>query len=553
MRFMNDSKTNWSENEEELLSSDRPNKDGYQEETDPRRVLFNTVPEHPEPTLARTTGKVPRWLTGAFLKIGPARFEQGEDQYNHYFDGMGLLHRFGIKDGRVTYHSRYLRSRAFVQGQVRNRIMFDEFGTAALPDPCKSIFCRYFSYLIPFNFTDNDAINFLHCGDELYCTSETGIIHRVDPVNLNTYERIQMDKYIAVNTATAHPHYDSDGTMYNIGSNFIPPFPSYSVIKVPPVHDSPSGSAQALKHASVVAKIPIQSFFHPKYYHSFAMTPNYFVFLEQPLSISLCKLAFRKFRGLSLVDCLQWQEGENCRIHVVRRRDGRPLATRYECLAMFCFHHINAYEDDGHVVVDMCCYDNTDVIDSFYFKNLHDKDYKMTALAEARRLVLPLSGDLTDDCQNLVRLKDSKATAVLRSDGIVMCHWQVLSPRGLELPRIHYEKYNGRKYRYFYAASGTMDGKFKNSVLKVDVESSIVSQWQGSENQYPTEPVFAPDPDGEQEDSGVVVTLVCDVTSDRPDFLLIIDARDFSELARAEVGQIRTTALHGMFLPQVST
>lgn len=49
-----------------------------------------------------------------------------------------------------------------------------------------------------------------------------------------------MDKYIAVNTATAHPHYDEDGTLYNIGSNFVSPTPSYSIIKVPAVHGGSS-------------------------------------------------------------------------------------------------------------------------------------------------------------------------------------------------------------------------------------------------------------------------------------------------------------------------
>lgn len=51
--------------------------------------------------------------------------------------------------------------------------------------------------------------------------------------------------------------------------------------------------------------------------------------------------------------------------------------------------------------------------------------------------------------------------------------------------------------------------------------------------------------------SGAVITLVCDVSSDQPDFLLVLKATDFSELGRAEIGQIRTTGLHGIFLPQL--
>lgn len=65
--------------------------------------------------------------------------------YTHWFDGMALMHRFHIEEGNVTYSSRFLRSDSYVSNSEKNRIVVSEFGTLAMPDPCKNIFARFFS------------------------------------------------------------------------------------------------------------------------------------------------------------------------------------------------------------------------------------------------------------------------------------------------------------------------------------------------------------------------------------------------------------------------
>lgn len=67
-------------------------------------------------------------------------------RYVHWFDGMALMHRFHICEGNVTYSSRFLRSDSYVRNSDKNRIVISEFGTIAMPDPCKNIFARFFSY-----------------------------------------------------------------------------------------------------------------------------------------------------------------------------------------------------------------------------------------------------------------------------------------------------------------------------------------------------------------------------------------------------------------------
>lgn len=65
--------------------------------------------------------------------------------YNHWFDGMALLHQFRIRGGGVTYTSRFLRSDVYKKNSEQDRIVMSEFGTLALPDPCKNFFQRFLS------------------------------------------------------------------------------------------------------------------------------------------------------------------------------------------------------------------------------------------------------------------------------------------------------------------------------------------------------------------------------------------------------------------------
>lgn len=58
---------------------------------------------------------------------------------------MALLHQFEIENGAVKYRSKFLRSDSYLANSENNRIMISEFGTLAVPDPCKSIFGRFMS------------------------------------------------------------------------------------------------------------------------------------------------------------------------------------------------------------------------------------------------------------------------------------------------------------------------------------------------------------------------------------------------------------------------
>src|ERR1700679_2026158 len=84
------------------------------------------------------TGELPPGLFGSLRPPGPAKFEAGTRRFNHWFDGLAMLHRFTFGDGRVSYGNRFLEGRTERAVRQEGRIAYPEFAT----DPCRSLFQR---------------------------------------------------------------------------------------------------------------------------------------------------------------------------------------------------------------------------------------------------------------------------------------------------------------------------------------------------------------------------------------------------------------------------
>lgn len=273
--------------------------------------------EQLEPVQAKVTGSIPSWLQGTLLRNGPGMHTVGDSKYNHWFDGLALLHSFSIRDGEVFYRSKYLQSDTYIANIEANRIVVSEFGTMAYPDPCKNIFSKAFSYLshtIP-DFTDNCLINIMKCGEDFYATTETNYIRKIDPQTLETLEKVDYRKYVAVNLATSHPHYDEAGNVLNMGTSIVDKGRTkYVIFKIPAeVPGSKKKGKGPVKHAEVFCSIPSRSLLSPSYYHSFGVTENYVVFLEQPFKLDILKMATAYMRGVSWASCMSFDREDKVR------------------------------------------------------------------------------------------------------------------------------------------------------------------------------------------------------------------------------------------------
>ncbi|XP_064490650.1 carotenoid-cleaving dioxygenase, mitochondrial isoform X2 [Pseudopipra pipra] len=509
--------------------------------------LVQSMEETPEPIPAKVKGHIPKWINGNLLRTGPGKFEFGNDSFNHWFDGMALLHQFQLRAGRVSYRSRFLQSNSYLTNRQHNRIVLSEFGTLAMPDPCKSLFGRFMSRFEMPRPSDNANVNYVLYKGDYYISSENIFMYKVDPETLETKEKVDWSQFIAVNGATAHPHYESDGTTYNMGNSYGKHGSSYNIIRVPP---QSSGCTDTLEGAKVLCSIPPMDRAKPSYYHSFGMTENYIIFIEQPLKLNLFQIVTSKLRGQAICDGISWEPQCNTYFHVV-------LPGQWYTKPFVTFHQINAFEDCGCVVLDLCCQDDGTSLALYKLQNLRragealDQVYASLPRAFPRRFVLPLHVDPdTPVGKNLNPLPYTLARAVKDADGKVWCTHENLHPEGfekvggLEFPHINYSRSNGRRYQYFYGCGfGHLVG---DSLIKVDVETKNFKIWQ-EDGSYPSEPVFVPVPNATAEDSGVILSVVVSPTENQSAFLLVLDAETFSELGRAEVPVQMPYGFHGIF------
>jgi beta,beta-carotene 9',10'-dioxygenase len=79
------------------------------------------------------TGRLPEWLTGTLVRNGPGAFQVGNSRYRHWFDGLAMLHRFTIADGRISYANKFLESNSYLAAKETGRITYSEFATDSMP------------------------------------------------------------------------------------------------------------------------------------------------------------------------------------------------------------------------------------------------------------------------------------------------------------------------------------------------------------------------------------------------------------------------------------
>ena len=194
--------------------------------------------------------------------------------------------------------------------------------------------------------------------------------------------------------------------------------------------------------------------------HAFGMSERYLILAEYPLRVNPLKLAFS---GRPFIENYTWRADEPTRFQVFDRASGELRGT-YETDAFFCFHHVNAFERGGELVIDLCAYEDSSIIDSLYLDDerparrdpagraapLHDRPGRRRgALGAARRRA-------RSSCRGSTTGAATRATTRTRT-----------SPG---------------------ADTGWID-----RLVKVDVRDGSRSEWR-ADGCYPGEPVFVREP-----------------------------------------------------------
>lgn len=466
----------------------------------PYHVGFSTLDAETRIDDLPVHGTVPSWLQGTLLRAGPAKFEIGSERYNHWFDGLAMLHKFAFAGGRVSYANRFLRGRSYSEAMEQGKISRSEFAT----DPCRTLFQRVAAFFFP-KSTDNCNVSINKLGNEVVALTETPLPIRFDPETLETLGVYAYKNGLGGQISIAHPHFDFQRMCHY---SYVLEFGRQSRYHL---YSIAANSGRQQRVGTVAAR-------KPAYMHSFGMTERYLILSEFPLVVNPLRL---RFRGKPFIQNYRWEPERGIRFHVVDKATGRVVKSARSA-PFFGFHHVNAFETDDEIVVDMVTYPDVAVIDQLYLDRLRS-DQPVTVIGKLTRFRMDMSG------------------------GEEARH-ETLSETSIEFPRIDYRNRVGRPYRYVYGAGNEVPGNFIDNLVKLDLKEKQAASWY-EDGCYPGEPVFVAAPDTAEEDEGVILSVVLDAKKGTS-FLLVLAASSYEELARAEVPHHIPFGFHGNYLAE---
>jgi torulene dioxygenase len=493
---------------------------------------------------------------------------------NHWFDYMSLCHRFqihaptGDQPLRVTYNSRLACDGLIKQIQKTGKLDSLTFG--AKYDPCTSIFKKASSFFIksapaaaPDEITNAVSMSVNHPGltskgaksDQPQPNASKRVVSVANKSDNDLLQMLDPETLEPIGIArqkTLHPdltgpssstHAKSDpvtGDVYNFNLDFVNGSGKYRVF----VAEASTGNVAIL--ATISAE--------PAYLHSFFLTQHYVLLCiwNSTFIYGGASILWNK----NLADAIgEFDARRRPTWYVIDRtaKGGRGLVATYTSDPFYAFHTVNAYETpsptapgETDILADVTAYPNLDIIKRYYIDNLVSTSASAAEYArdaswrpQLRRFRLPSVpslGDAVDPPSAAVRTAESQFSV----------------PRDLtpELPTIDPRRVT-KRHRYVYGVNMMGKSTLWDGLIKYDLENHDADLWLEHGHSV-SEPLFVPNPDAaggedENEDDGVVLSVVLDGKRGRS-YLLVLDAKDLSELGRAEVRGVIGHGFHGSFV-----
>jgi len=517
--------------------------------------LFRDNKEFEKDALGKIIGELPSWLSGTLVRTGPGKWDLDEEfSMNHFYDGCAMMVRFEFdqKEKCVRARSRFLNSDAYRKCCEQKRPVYTEFGTQAHTDHSRGLISRVFTRIVPSDLTDNEIANIYKINDdEIYMTTESCNIWKIDPNNLDGLLKINLDKKPGVAICCSHPILSEDErVMYNVGTTFLTGM-KYHIMRIP-IDGKGDKQKSTLENSQIICSFNSSYKGSFAYNHSFAITKNFVIVIEQSLLVNGLKLATCTPKGKSLEDCLEWCPDQPSHFHVFDKRSNTMTKHKFETKGFFYFHSINAYEEDDQIVLDILNYDDHGLLETLRMKNLRAGKFETSSKSKPMRYVLPVRDlKLMRKNENLVTIETSQSTAILNDKGIITLEGEQLGPSGSEMPTIN-PKYVGKPYNFIYASGFLETGYYENAIAKLDIKKNENVIYKHSSTTYPGEGVFIASPNSETEDDGIILTLCLESDLEKNPFLAVLDAKSFKELARVEFDRREVsipTTIHGLWLP----
>ncbi|BBZ77639.1 dioxygenase [Mycolicibacterium anyangense] len=435
-------------------------------------------PQHTEwhaPDPAVIEGEIPADLDGVYLRNTENPLHPALKSY-HPFDGDGMLHIVGFRDGKAFYRNRFVRTDGF---EAENAAGGPLWPGLAEPLSLAKVDYGWGARTLLKDASSTDVI--VHRGTALTSFYQCGDLYRVDPYSGDTRGKETWGGAFPAEGVSAHPKVDerTDEMMFfNYSKNA--PYLHYGVVD----------RDNTLVHYT---DVPLPG---PRLPHDMAFTPNYAILNDFPLFWEPEMLERE-------IHMARFHRDMPSRFAVLPRRGKGPIRW-FEAEPTFVLHFVNAYEDGDEIVLDGFFQGDPEPTDNgtgtkwqraFRFLAL---DRMQTRLHRWRLNVV--TGGLTEE-----PLSDSISEFGMINGG-----------------------YSGEPYRYTYAATGKPGWFLFDGLIRHDVLSGAEERISFGEGVYGSETAMAPRAGSRAEDDGYLVTLTTDMNADAS-YCLVFDAARISD------------------------
>ena len=432
-------------------------------------------------------GDLPQNLDVTYFRNGP------DPQFpprgmHHWFAGDGMVHMFRIRNGRISYRNRWMRTVKWKLEREAGRSLYDVFNPMDNDPSVAGV--------------EEDGLantNIVWHGGKLLALEEGHAPFEVDPNTLESRESWRFDARLE-GPMTAHPKIDpATGEMLFFGYMVDGPFGagmSYQVVN---------------EHGELTRSERFQAPFAAMV-HDFAATDKHVIFPILPLTGSL-------ERAMEGKPPFAWEPDKGSQIGVMPR-DGSVVDMRwFETEPCYVFHPMNAYTVDDKIIAHVMQFEEAPL---FPHADGSRPDPKK---ANARLCEWVI--DLADDACGVERRYLDDITG--------------------EFPRLD-ERFSGLSYgQGYYAASTNREaGLGFNAIAHHDFEKGQRHLYELPLGDATGEPVFVPRSKAAPEGDGYLLSVVYRGSEKRSD-LAIFDAQSLSAgpIACAELPHRVPFGFHG--------
>lgn len=484
------------------------------------RIGFSNLEKENYLSKLQIKGKLPSWLQGTLLRTGPAKFHTNNNIWiSNWFDGLSMVYSFKFEKDSIKYTNKFLYTNDYSRVKDTNKMNYRGYLSNGPLNLFNKIAQLLSSKYNIFNLMPNTNVNISMLVNKPVALTEIPYPVQFDLDTLQTigpaiYNDSLPQSFIQT---TAHPHYDFE-TKEQIG--YFIKFDKTSSYNIYKIKDGTT-------KRELIASIPTK---HASYMHSFSITKRYAILIAIPLVASLWKLIFTNKGYLNNFNWLP--EDLKTTFIVVDRiqsdKSRNKLIGEYKTNPFFMFHTVNAFEKDNSIIIDLINYPTIDILKHAYLDKLLSKQkyHHVTPSIQPRlkRYTINL------DNNNISR--------------------KTISKEMVEFPQINYKNFNTKYYKFVYVCSKNIYTESPiyclENLLKINVQNGEHKKWT-CKGCYPGEPIFVPNPNGNQEDDGVILSVVLDTTKNLS-FILVLDAKNFKEIARADLNEHIPFGLHGLFI-----